>query len=202
MYSSAQRVLLFSLSLRSDARAALLEIISNQIIFNQEYRKINHMSKIKIDTIDITILRRLQQNARTKYSDIAKECNKSVDTIIKRFQKLKQKGIITNTTLLLDPHKFGDNIIANFSIDIEPQSIKKVLEYLNQQEGILFNTHVMGKYNVFSIATRPNMNEINKLKEKIQSHNKVRDVRTSIWVDKFLLCPQNFELELLLETNQ
>jgi hypothetical protein len=60
----------------------------------------------------------------------------------------------------------------------------------------------MGDYDIFSIATSRNMNEINKLKEKIQSHNKVREIKTSIWVDQFLLCPQNYELEPLLEKNR
>jgi hypothetical protein len=39
------------------------------------------------------------------------------------------------------------------------------------------------------------MNEMNALKESIQAHGMVKDVKASIWVDQFLLCPQNFELE-------
>jgi hypothetical protein len=43
---------------------------------------------------------------------------------------------------------------------------------------------------------------MNALKETIQSHIKVNDVQTNIWVDQFLLCPQNFELEPLLEAKR
>jgi DNA-binding Lrp family transcriptional regulator len=157
------------------------------------------MPRQKIDTTDITILRNLQHNARTKYSDIAKQCNVSVDTIIKRYRKLRKQGTITNTTLLLDPRRFGDEVIANFSIDIEPKSITEVLAFLEKQTGIIFSTHALGEYDIFTIATARNMNEMNNLKERIQSHNMVREVQTSIWVDQFLLCPQNFELEPLLE---
>jgi Lrp/AsnC family transcriptional regulator for asnA, asnC and gidA len=160
------------------------------------------MGKQKIDPTDIAILRNLQHDARTKYSDIAKQCNVSVDTIIKRYRKLQQQGIIKNTTLLLDPRRFGDEIIANFSIDIEPQSTTEVLNYLQKQPGILFSAHSLGEYDIFTIAAAKNMNEMNNLKEKIQSHNMIREVKTSIWVDQFLLCPQNFELEPLLETQQ
>ena len=157
------------------------------------------MVRQKIDRVDITILRNLQKNARTKYSDIAKESQVSVDTIIKRYRKLQKRGIVTNTTLLLDPRKFGEEVIANFSIDVEPQSITEVIAFLEKQPNIKFCTHAMGEYDIFSIATTGNMNEMNNLKEKIQSHNRVREVKTSIWVDQFLLCPQNFELEPLLE---
>jgi len=157
------------------------------------------MARRSLDEIDVSILRNLQKDARTKYSDIATQCNVSVDTIIKRFRKLKDKGIITNTTLLLDPRKFGEEVIANFSIDVEPSSVDKVLEFLKKQNGLRFATHAMGGYDIFSIATRRNMNEMNNLKETIQSHNMVREVKTNIWVDQFLLCPQNFELEPLIE---
>jgi len=153
------------------------------------------MGKKKLDEIDVTILRHLQKSARTKYSDIAQYCDVSVDTIIKRFRKLKDKGIVTGTTLLLDPRKFGEEVIANFSIDVEPSSVQEVLEFMKKQSGVNFATHAMGVYDIFSIATRKNMNEMNNLKETIQSHRMVREVKTSIWVDQFLLCPQNFELE-------
>lgn len=153
------------------------------------------MGKRKLDEIDVIILRHLQKNARTKYSDIAEQCDVSVDTIIKRFRKLKDSGIVTGTTLLLDPRKFGEDVIANFSIDVEPSSVGDVLEFMKKQNGINFATHAMGEYDIFSIATRRNMNEMNNLKETIQNHIMVREVKTSIWVDQFLLCPQNFELE-------
>ena len=160
------------------------------------------MARQKIDKIDITILRNLQRDARTKYSDIAKESQVSVDTIIKRYRRLQKRGIVTNTTLLLDPRKFGDDVIANFNIDVEPQSITEVLAFLEKQPDIKFSTYAMGEHDIFSIATARNMNEMNNLKEKIHSHNMVREVKTSIWVDQFLLCPQNFELEPLLEAKK
>ena len=157
------------------------------------------MARQKIDKIDINILRNLQRDARTKYSDIAKQSQVSVDTIIKRYRRLQKRGIITNTTLLLDPRRFGDEVIANFNIDVEPQSVTEVLAFLEKQPDIKFSTYAMGAHDLFSIATAHNMYEMNNLKEKIQSHNMVREVKTSIWVDQFLLCPQNFELEPLLE---
>ena len=94
------------------------------------------MGRRKLDEIDVSILRNLQRDARTKYSNIAEQCGVSVDTIIKRFKKLKNKGIITNATLLLDPRKFGEEVIANFSIDVEPSSVDEVLEFLKKQTGL------------------------------------------------------------------
>ncbi|MCW4048945.1 MAG: Lrp/AsnC family transcriptional regulator [Candidatus Bathyarchaeota archaeon] len=149
---------------------------------------------MRFDKVDVAILRALQLDARTRYSKIANTCNVSVDTIIKRYKKLQQKGIVKQTTLLLDPRMLGYEVIANMAIDVEPTSVAEVLGFLKEQEGVTFATHSMGQYDIFAIVMSHTMNEMNSLKEHIQSHTMVREVNTSIWVDQFLLCPQNFEL--------
>ena len=157
---------------------------------------------MKIDETDIAILRALQLDARTKYTDIANQRKVSVDTIIKRFRKLRRNNIVKGTTVLLDPRMFGKQVIANFSIDAEPPYVENVTKFLKSQEGVIFATHSMGSYDVFALAMKRNMKEMNTLKETIQNHVNVNDVQTNIWVDQFLLCPQNFELEPLLEVKR
>jgi DNA-binding Lrp family transcriptional regulator len=163
---------------------------------------VSGLKEMKIDETDVAILRALQLDARTKYTDIAKQCGVSVDTIIKRFRKLRRNDLVKSTTILLDPRMFGREVIANFSIDAEPACIEEVIGFLDEQDGVVFATHSMGSYDVFAVAMKRNMNEMNALKETIQSHTKVNDVQTNIWVDQFLLCPQNFELEPLLEAKR
>ena len=154
---------------------------------------------MKLDEVDMNILRSLQLDARTKYSDIAAKCDVSVDTIIKRFKKLMRSGVVKRTTLLLDPRKLGKEVLSNMDIDVEPDGLETVLDFLSSQEGVLFSTHAMGKYDVIAITATNSMNEMNRLKEQIQSHPMVREVKTNIWVGRILLCPQNFEIENLLE---
>jgi DNA-binding Lrp family transcriptional regulator len=152
-----------------------------------------------LDRVDEAILRALQLDARTKYSDIAQTQRVSVDTIIKRFRKLKRSGVVKRTTLLLDPRRLGLEVVANLAVTVEPSAIDEVVDYIRGRDEVLFATHSMGQIDVFAIAATRTMNEMNALKEHIQGHAKVKDVKASIWVDQFLLCPQNFELEPLLE---
>ena len=65
---------------------------------------------MNIDDTDVAILRALQLDARTRYTEIAKQCGVSVDTIIKRYKKLKRRGLVKRTTVLLDPRKFGKEV--------------------------------------------------------------------------------------------
>jgi DNA-binding Lrp family transcriptional regulator len=151
--------------------------------------------KPDLDQTDTAILRALQQDARTRYSDIAHQQGFSVDTIIKRFKRLQTQGTVKRTTVLLDPRRLGHEVLANLAITVEPSCINEVVESLRHREGIIFATHTMGQYDVLAIAATRTMNEMNALKETIQSHTKVTDIKASIWADQFLLCPQNFELE-------
>ena len=157
---------------------------------------------MKLDNIDLTLLRSLEKDARTKFSDIARTCNVSVDTIIKRYKKLEKAGIIKRTTILLDPRYFGTDCIASLEIDVDPPTVKDTLTTLENENGIIFSTQAVGRHDIFAIAMKKDMGEMNRLREHIRSLPNVNEVKTSIWVDQFLLCPQNFELEPLQETEQ
>jgi Lrp/AsnC family leucine-responsive transcriptional regulator len=61
---------------------------------------------MKFDETDVRIIRNLQRDARTNFADIAAGCGVSVDTIIKRFQRLRRNGVVRGTTILLDPRHF------------------------------------------------------------------------------------------------
>ena len=149
----------------------------------------------KLDHVDVAILRALQLDARTRYSDIAEAQGVSVYTVIKRFRKLRRSGLVKRTTLLLDPRRLGLEVLANLAITCQPSGIEQAADYMRGRGGVLFATHTMGQYDVFAVAATRTMNEMNALKESIQAHGLVKDVKASIWVDLFLLCPQNFELE-------
>ena len=49
-------------------------------------------SAVKIDHIDLKVIRALQKDARTNFADIARDCGVSTDTISKRFRKNEKSG--------------------------------------------------------------------------------------------------------------
>jgi len=76
-------------------------------------------SQVKLDEIDVNIIRVLQRDARTNFADIAKDSGVSIDTISKRFKKMKRAGIIRGTTVLLNPKSFGYDCVASFGIRVD-----------------------------------------------------------------------------------
>ena len=155
---------------------------------------------MKFDDTDIKIIRNLQRDARTNFVDIAKERDVSVDTIIKRFHRLQKNGVIRGTTILLDPRRFGFDNLASLEVSVEPIHVTSVVEQIRTQPGVVFCTPSMGMQNIFTIAVLRSMKELNVLRESIKGLAHVKELKTSIWVDDVLLCPENFELELLKES--
>ena len=155
---------------------------------------------MKFDDTDVRVLRNLQKDARTNFADIAKECGVSVDTIIKRLQRLEKNGIVKGTTILLEPRLMGMECLASLEVNVDVVDVYEVVANMKKQPGIVFCTPSMGMQNIFAIAVLRSLKELNVLREFIKGNVHVKELKTSIWVDDILLCPENFELELLKES--
>jgi DNA-binding Lrp family transcriptional regulator len=151
--------------------------------------------KVKIDDIDISIIRALQKDARTNFADIAKDLGVSIDTISKRFKTMKRTGIARGTTVLLNPKSFGFDCVASFGIRVDYPHVDEVLDFVGKIPEVVFHTAAMGRDNIFAIAVLKNVGRLGQVKEAIKGHPKVGEVTTSIWIDEILLCPENFEFE-------
>jgi len=154
-------------------------------------------SKVKIDEIDVNIIRALQKDARANFADIAKDRGVSTDTISKRFRKMKKVGIVRGTTILLNPKSFGCDCVASLGIDVSYPHLKEVIELIQRIPEIVFCTTSMGRHDIFCMAVLKNVGRLSQVKDLIKGHPMVREVTTSIWVDEILLCPENFEFEHL-----
>jgi DNA-binding Lrp family transcriptional regulator len=157
-----------------------------------------HMtSKVRVDEIDVNVIRALQKDARVSFADIARDCGVSTDTISKRFRKMKRAGIIRGTTILLNPKSFGYNCVASMGVDVSYPHLKEVVELIQRMPEIVSCTTSMGRHDIFCIAVLRNVGRLSQVKDLIKGHPVVREVTTSIWVEEILLCPENFEFEHL-----
>ena len=153
--------------------------------------------KVKIDGIDVNIIRALQKDARTNFAHIAKDCRVSTDTVSKRFRKMKKVGIVRGTTILLNPKSFGHDCVASLGIDVDYPHVEEVVELVGKIPDVVFCTSSMGRHDIFAIAVLRNVGRLSQVKEFVKGHPLVREVTASIWVDEILLCPENFEFKHL-----
>jgi len=162
-------------------------------IFIDRFIDLVGMSTIKLDKIDKKILQSLFLDARTKYTDIAKESDVTIDKIKQKYTKLVNSGLIMGSTVIIDPRKTGNDIIA--SLNIDTVFVSKIIRFLEDIDEIIFSTHTMGRYDIFAIAVCENLEKMNRLVENIKKLTIVQDLSINIWVGQYRIMPESISLE-------
>jgi Lrp/AsnC family transcriptional regulator for asnA, asnC and gidA len=78
--------------------------------------------EILIEEIDKQIVRILTQDARTPFNTIAKRLDISTNNVIQRYKKLRERKVLTLSTIIVDLHKLGYNAIHINFLKLETTS--------------------------------------------------------------------------------
>jgi Lrp/AsnC family transcriptional regulator for asnA, asnC and gidA len=137
-------------------------------------------SQPKIDEIDIHILKALMRDSRTSFADIAKECGMSTNSIRMRFNLLKKTGVITGSTILLNPKMLGYEGVAFLGINSDIDKEQRVLEFLHEIPNISLSKCQIGKHNIISIILVKNIEELVHTVDLIRSNPQIWRIDTAI----------------------
>jgi len=157
---------------------------------------------IKMDETDLLIIKRMTENARISFREIAKELGVSPDTVISRYKTLQENGVIRGSTVVIDPKKIGYHGMAVFMIDASPTHIfttevtppesSLILERLIQMRNIILATKTVGDHDLLAIGVARDFEHLIEIGSDIAKIPGVRDLRVSFWVEKAELCPEYF----------
>lgn len=75
---------------------------------------------VRLDPVDLEILRLLQNDARTTYRDLAAAVGVAPSTCLDRVTRLRRGGVILGHELRLDPAKLGRGLQALLSVQVRP----------------------------------------------------------------------------------
>jgi len=108
------------------------------------------MSKFKLDDLDHQILEALIENARTPFTDIAKNLLVSAGTIHVRVKKMEDEGVIKGSTLSVDYNKMGYTFIAYIGVFLENSSTtEQVVEQIKTISEVTVAHLTTGKFSIF-----------------------------------------------------
>lgn len=123
------------------------------------------MLNVKIDFVDLEILRTLQRDSRTSYSDLASAVGISRPTAKARIERLEQKGIIKKFTIIVDRGAIVKNTVL--LVQMNARKPDETAKALREFEEILEIYEVMGERNLACKAVVQSMEELRDLIEKI-----------------------------------
>lgn len=106
---------------------------------------------LEIDNVDLKILELLIKNAKKPYTEIAKQVHVSGGTVHVRMRKLEEAGIVTGTTLQIDPSKLGYDITVFIGIFLAKSALyDDVIKELEKIEEITNIHYTTGNYSMFA----------------------------------------------------
>jgi Lrp/AsnC family transcriptional regulator for asnA, asnC and gidA len=135
---------------------------------------------MKLDRLDIEILRILQEDARKSYVKIAEQLQVTEGTVRFRIKKLLKDEVITRFLALIDPRKLGFQVTAVVMLKVDGAFIDDVfkkLTNLNESQHVFQNT---GEYDIVSIVHTKDLQHLGQLINKIKSFKGVKNATFSV----------------------
>lgn len=84
-----------------------------------------------LDSVDISILRHLQQDARLTIKEISREVNLSSTPVFERIKRMECEGFIKRYVTILDAEKMHKGFVVFCSVKLSPLNKKVAQEFCN-----------------------------------------------------------------------
>ena len=156
------------------------------------------MTKMKIDSTDIVILKELLRDARKSFTEIAKEINITSTAIRNRYLNMKKAGLITGSTILINPKALGLNCYGFLGVKAHQKKINEVKAYLIQQPGILCTWDKIQTINIGNYFSLPSLQDFAELTENMRKNPYIKEIQPLIYLgspfnqhpDKLIIKPE------------
>ena len=152
------------------------------------------MIRGRLDERDVRLLRFLERDARYTFAEIARDLGVSIDTITKRFKKMQEMGVLKRTTVLQNPRALGVETIASLELEVDYSRVDELVSEICGYPWVVFCTSSLGKKDIFAIAFLESVEALSRISFQLKGLEGVRDVKSSIWINDYMLCPENFDL--------
>ena len=152
---------------------------------------------VEIDEVDKQILAILMRDAKTPYTDIAKNIHVSGGTVHVRMRKMEQMGIVVGASLSVDYTKLGYDISAFLGIHLDKSSLyDEVSEELKSIPEIVAAHYTTGLYSIFAKIICRDTNHLKEvLHDKIQKIPGIQRTETFISLQESINRPIDISVE-------
>lgn len=125
-----------------------------------------------MDTIDLTILSILKEDARTPLKEIQEKVYLSVPAISARIAAMKKSGVLTAFTVQLDPYQLGYQFKAFISVDVPPEKRAAFEAFAFESANVMECCRMAGAPSMLLKVTFFNMDELNDYMNRLEQYGK------------------------------
>ncbi len=149
-----------------------------------------------MDELDKSIIEILTTDARTSYRKVARELDKSTETVISRYQRLQKAGEIRGSTVVVDLKSIGYGGMAAFNVDVSGQvnrsDSERILRTIIRMPNIIVATKTVGDHDLLALGVIHDFDHMMRLSSEISSIPGVENIQASVWAAKGEICPRYF----------
>jgi len=120
-----------------------------------------------MDSLDLQILRSLNDNARKSFRDIAKELKVSLSTVSNRIHKLEEEGVIKGYAPIIDEQKMGYDLQVVVGIRISKGKLINAQKRIAEDKRVFGVYDVTGDWDSIVMARFRNRDELDKFIKKV-----------------------------------
>jgi DNA-binding Lrp family transcriptional regulator len=129
-------------------------------------RKINN-GLVDVDELDRAIIEELAKDGRAPFSSISKKLDIAVDTVCRRYAKLKENNTI-KVIIQIDPLKVGYTAMAEYYLSLQSfEENKQVLDKLSHIADVSYISKISGDYDLIVAALVRDIDHVAEIKDEI-----------------------------------
>ncbi|WP_202320326.1 Lrp/AsnC family transcriptional regulator [Archaeoglobus neptunius] len=135
---------------------------------------------VKIDEVDIKILRELQDDARKSLKEIAEKVGVAEGTVYNRINKMRKAGIIKKFIPIVDYSALGYDLIAIIGITAEGGYLLEIEKEIAREHNVTAVYDVTGEYDILVVAKFRDRDSLNSFVKKVAGMERVLKTYTML----------------------
>ena len=133
---------------------------------------------VSLDRIDLLLLRRLLEDGRASFSQLARETSLTDVAIKKRFERLKRQGVIHGVTAELNLDVLGFSKPVFVLLKTEPGKNKNISKRLSEMEQVVEFHELMGEHNFMLKLLCPDVSQVKRMLDDLSVIDGIREMRS------------------------
>ena len=159
-----------------------LQIVDNCTLPGEVSKK-RSQKPIEIDETDRKIIEKLSVDGRAPFATVAKELGVATNTVIRKFERLKESGII-NVSIQVNPGKLGYRATAIFNLAFSQNSISSIVEKLSAIPNIYLIIKTSGQFDLAVFYLLKDIDHLIEIQAEIAKIAEISKAQMSVRLPK------------------
>jgi len=139
-------------------------------------------SLVKLDDIDIEIIKTLKRDGRTPFAQIAQRLGVSTGMIRQRYQRLVKEGVL-QVVAVTNPLLLGFSTMAMIGIKVDGARLQEVAEEIAGLKEVIYLVLTTGTYDLFAeVVFHDNAHLLDFLSYRLRTIEGIRETETFMYL--------------------